>query len=442
MSNENETEKNENLNTEANESENNSKKTVYIVEGVIAAAAVIFIIVALVISGKNKNKPDPLAVSQDAISANSATTSTTTPDVDPLTGAPLEYVEIDNSALYENVPGMPAISEINIYDEAECEQLYEDEKMIKLDGPNGSYVYVPNFTDADYLKESVAYTDDEMQDFLYSTLLSNYTVDLQEERDVCQKYDSVTIDYAGYLDGVQFEGGTATDQPARLGAHTYIPGFEEGIIGMKVGETKDITVTFPENYGSTDLAGKEAVFTITLKSIDGVPAELTDELIAQSAFGISTADEYIEYAAMQLLSDKAYEFLTEKFYVSAIDEATTTNYYMTTMDYYDTVSQARQMSVEDMLTFSGSGTLDDFRNDVMLSSAESALSSALYQAVASYANLSVTDDDIIALRDSYGFTDTQALYDTYGEQTIRDYLLTDKVINYIISLSTDASVEE
>ena len=78
--------------------------------------------------------------------------------------------------------------------------------------------------------------------------------------------DTVIIDFAGYLDGVQFEGGTANGFPLKLGSGQFVPGFEDQVVGMKVGETRDINITFPEQY-VPHLAGKDVVFKVTLKEI-------------------------------------------------------------------------------------------------------------------------------------------------------------------------------
>ena len=82
-----------------------------------------------------------------------------------------------------------------------------------------------------------------------------------------EKGDITIIDFAGSIDGVAFEGGTATNQELEIGSNKFIPGFEDQIIGMKVNEEKDINVTFPEDYFSKDLAGKEATFKVTLHEI-------------------------------------------------------------------------------------------------------------------------------------------------------------------------------
>ena len=78
--------------------------------------------------------------------------------------------------------------------------------------------------------------------------------------------DTVVIDFAGYLDGVQFDGGTAQNYPLTLGSGQFVPGFEDQVVGMKVGETRDINITFPEQYVE-GLAGKAVVFKVTVQEI-------------------------------------------------------------------------------------------------------------------------------------------------------------------------------
>ncbi len=101
--------------------------------------------------------------------------------------------------------------------------------------------------------------------------------------------DQVVIDFLGKVDGVAFEGGTAEDYPLVLGSNSFIPGFEDGLVGVKAGEEKDVEVTFPENYGAENLAGKAAVFTCTVKAVkEPKPAELDDELAKR--FGAESLD--------------------------------------------------------------------------------------------------------------------------------------------------------
>ena len=91
--------------------------------------------------------------------------------------------------------------------------------------------------------------------------------------------DQVVIDFKGSVDGVAFEGGAGEDYPLVLGSNSFIPGFEDQLIGTKAGEDVSVTVTFPAEYGAAHLAGKEAVFACTVKVVrEAKAAELDDEL--------------------------------------------------------------------------------------------------------------------------------------------------------------------
>jgi trigger factor len=91
--------------------------------------------------------------------------------------------------------------------------------------------------------------------------------------------DQVTMDFVGKVDGEPFEGGSAEDYPLVLGSSSFIPGFEEQLVGVKAGEEKDVTVNFPDDYQATHLAGKEAVFSCTIKAVKAPKdAEIDDEL--------------------------------------------------------------------------------------------------------------------------------------------------------------------
>jgi trigger factor len=91
--------------------------------------------------------------------------------------------------------------------------------------------------------------------------------------------DQVVIDFVGKVDGEPFEGGAAQDYALVLGSNSFIPGFEDGLVGVKAGEEKDVPVTFPADYRATNLAGKDAVFSVTVKAVkEPKKAEIDDEL--------------------------------------------------------------------------------------------------------------------------------------------------------------------
>ncbi len=103
--------------------------------------------------------------------------------------------------------------------------------------------------------------------------------------------DTVNIDFVGKRDGVAFEGGTAEKYDLTLGSHSFIPGFEEGVVGMRIGDVKDITVTFPEDYQEESLKGQPAVFTVTLHKITGKELPALDEELAKK-LGADSVEAY------------------------------------------------------------------------------------------------------------------------------------------------------
>ncbi len=104
--------------------------------------------------------------------------------------------------------------------------------------------------------------------------------------------DTVKIDYVGTIDGVAFEGGSANDHNLKLGSGAFIPGFEDQIVGKSIGETFDVNVSFPEDYHATDLAGKAAVFSVTLKEIKATELVALDDEFAKDVSEFDTLDAY------------------------------------------------------------------------------------------------------------------------------------------------------
>jgi len=139
-------------------------------------------------------------------------------------------------------------------------------------------VVAANYTGLE-LKKEILELDDSVVDERISEMCSQRDSQEVAERDDVQNGDFVTIDFEGFLDGEAFAGGAAQEHVLELGSGSFIPGFEEQLVGMKRGEEKEITVTFPEEYGNKDLAGKEATFQVAIKEIKvKVCAELDDEM--------------------------------------------------------------------------------------------------------------------------------------------------------------------
>ena len=126
--------------------------------------------------------------------------------------------------------------------------------------------------------------DDEMIDAQINSLLSSYKDEVDE---AAKDGDTVNIDYVGTIDGVEFDGGSATGYNLTLGSGTFIPGYEEQLIGAKKGEKITVKVTFPEDYGNADLQGKDAEFAVTVNTVSRTP-ELTDEWLKKHAEDLET----------------------------------------------------------------------------------------------------------------------------------------------------------
>lgn len=219
--------------------------------------------------------------------------------------------------------------------------------------------------------------------------------------------DKVNVDYTGVMDGVEFEGGSATDYTLTLGSQTFIDTFEEQIEGHHPGETFEVNVTFPEDYSNTDLAGKPAVFTVTLNGIYQ-KAEFTDEFVATNlAAYADTTDGYIQY-----LKDTNYDknldawvenYLTENATVSSypksylkqlkcLEKNNKINEYETTNQYYQQYyGRAGYSSLEEYLNMSEA----EYDATLQETCEGQAKADLVYQAIAEAEGFVPTTDDFL-----------------------------------------------
>ncbi|PCS00354.1 trigger factor [Lactococcus fujiensis] len=149
----------------------------------------------------------------------------------------------------------------------------------------------------------------------------NNLAELVVKEDAAENGDTVVIDFNGSVDGVEFEGGKATNHSLELGSGQFIPGFEEQLVGTKAGDEVEVKVTFPEDYQAADLAGKDAVFATTIHEVKTkeVP-ELDDELAKDIDEEVETLDELKEKFRKELTDQKAEAF-DDAVETAAIDAA-------------------------------------------------------------------------------------------------------------------------
>lgn len=175
---------------------------------------------------------------------------------------------------------------------AGCGMKEEDMKYLKDFDPS-KYVTLGDYKNMNITIKKNEVTDEDVDSYINYLLAANESYVDITDRDVAQNGDVANIDYVGKKDGVAFDGGTATGFDLDLGSGVFIDGFEDGVVGMKVGETKELNLTFPETYSNEELAGADVVFTVTLNAIkEAVIPELTDEYVKSLDNGLATVEEY------------------------------------------------------------------------------------------------------------------------------------------------------
>ena len=308
------------------------------------------------------------------------------------------------------------------------------------------YVTLPEDFGSIALKENdLTPTEDELQQQV-DNLLNQYTSSQPVTGRAAQSGDVANIDYTGTVDGVAFTGGTATGYDLTLGSGSFIDGFEDQIIGHNVGDTFDVTVTFPDGYGdSTDaegntitLSGKEAVFSVTLNSIsESVTPELTDEWV-DSNFGISddlhTADALRSYFNDALYANNyenaIVDYLMSNSTFKELPSEITSYYIRMFLNYYNQYATAYGM---DLNAFAQTQGYTDA--DAMLAASDAyfehlAKQDLIFQAVAETENLAPTQEELDAAESTYA--------STYGENRAHLNALQSCVLDWLEENSTVA----
>lgn len=154
-------------------------------------------------------------------------------------------------------------------------------------------------------KQNTELTEEEVQESI-DHQLGHLAEMVVKEDGAVENGDTVNIDFDGYVDGEQFEGGQAEGYDLEIGSGSFIPGFEEQLVGVKTGEEKDVNVTFPEEYHAEELAGKEATFKTKVNEIKykDIP-ELNDEIANELDAEANSVDEYKENLRKRLAEQKA-----------------------------------------------------------------------------------------------------------------------------------------
>jgi trigger factor len=163
-------------------------------------------------------------------------------------------------------------------------------------------IELANFKNIKLTRLSADVADSEVDEALGRIAEQNKPFTAKPEGEKAAQGDRVVISYAGSINGEAFEGGTGDDAPVLLGSNTFIPGFEDQIVGMGVGETRTLKVKFPEHYQAENLAGKDAEFVVTAKSIEAPGTVTIDDAFAK-ALGLESIDKLREAVRDRIASE-------------------------------------------------------------------------------------------------------------------------------------------
>ncbi len=306
----------------------------------------------------------------------------------------------------------------------------------------GDYVSLGDYMNMEVtLDKDYQVTDDMVKNYVNNNVIANYPYYVESDKTVVENGDVANIDYEGLLDGEAFDGGTAQDYDLEIGSGSFIDGFEDGLIGAEVGKETDLNLTFPEDYGNSDLAGKEVVFKVTVNAIkvkqDITYDTLTDEYVTYLSDKLGASYEtvsdltsdirtYLEEQAnssrTQAIRSAVIAKLPEVCTVNALPDglldARMQEYLKKFEDTY-----CKDTTLEDYLSSTYNTTVDDFKTQVQ-SEIETELDTQLIlEAIAAVENIEFDEDGfnsyVSSLLSSYGYDSEDALYENYA-QTAED----------------------
>lgn len=331
-------------------------------------------------------------------------------------------------------------------------------------GNGAEDVYLSDFTAGDYVTlgeykgleveiSAPEVTDKNIDRFISDVLAENPELEPITDRNIAEAGDVADVDFEGKIDGVAFDGGTAAGYHITLGAGGFIEGFEEGIIGMEVGETKDLNLAFPDPYlNNPDLSGTPVVFTITLNSINAQKAaELTDEYVAGlSIEGCSTVEDFREYVREGLTQQAQAYFERNKedyeviaIISKAVENASFKEIPQGMLDRInDTVTEALSSQAQmygqelaDYVAYMYNCTVDTYE-DAILEEAQASVRQCLVAgAIGEAEGIRITDEkleEILAEEASqYGYESVEQYKEAIDVESYRDRLLMKEVVEFL-----------
>ncbi len=298
-----------------------------------------------------------------------------------------------------------------------------------------------------YVPYDTTVTDEEVEQQVQYLVSNSFDKNPQE---VVTETSYVNIDFEGKKDGVAFDGGTATGQELSIQNSGYIPGFAESIVGMKVGETKDCPMTFPEDYkNNEELAGADVVFTITVNECwENVPAELNDEFAVSQGYenvdGLyAGAREFCENQKAQAAqSDKEYQIMQGIIDNSSFDlnEDEIALYIDELKQEYKTYASYYGYDLETYVTSMSGMTMDEFEDQCREIAIFRIQSPLVMSAIAEAEKLEVSDEEYSTRAKEYmsyyGYQTLEEFEKAYTKEKVMQNIIFDLALDFVVENAT------
>ena len=320
-------------------------------------------------------------------------------------------------------------------------------------------VALGDYKNLEVVSNVTAITDEDVDNYIdYMLSMSPELVEVTD-RDVVENGDVANIDYEGKKDGVAFDGGTAQGYDLGIGTGAFIPGFEEGLVGAKVGETIDLNLTFPENYGAADLAGADVVFTVTVNKISKeITPEFTDEYVAGLGIeNVATVEDYRVYLknmmedaeeeyALQDVQTQVITMVTENATVTEVPQELIDRFYNVNKNNMSYNAMMYGMDLESFVSAYYGMDAETFEKETIAAAEISAKQALVCLAIAEAENLTLTEEDAEkAIEEnyaSYGYADADTFKKSIDLEEYKDSLLLNKVLDFLVENATITEVPE
>ncbi len=310
------------------------------------------------------------------------------------------------------------------------------------------YVELPNYNAIPIEEAAPSVSDTYVDTYIQYQLTSNTQKVEITSRDDVEDGDIANIDYVGKIDGEEFDGGSATGYDLTIGSGSFIDGFEDGLIGAKVGETVTLNLKFPDDYSNEDVAGKDVQFDVTVNKIqENKTPELDDTFVqSQNIDGVSTVDEYRDYCYDYLMeqAQSTYDSDIQNKIVSWLEDNTTfkkdppeemvDRWNTTYTENMTATAEAYGLDLATYMSYMGSSD-DTYEDDIKEYATSAAKLYIIMQAIADQEHISISKSQLkTALSNAAASAGYSSLDDYRKEVDVKaykEYMMEQKVLEFL-----------